>query len=61
MDAKDSSNMVDTGLGDAGCQTQNQYALVPVSDVVDVATSNNDNDSGITTTKYKGLQNQGAT
>lgn len=55
----------DIDMGEAGCQTSYEYALVPVSDVVDVGTSirgvRDDGDSGKATLKYKGLQNQGAT
>ena len=49
----------DAVMVDSGFQTSNEYALVPVSDVVDVGTSVHD--SSKRTDKYKGLQNQGAT
>ena len=53
-------NSVACGDDHSGEKKPFDYALVPVSDVVDVVTSNK-NDSEKHTEKYKGLQNQGAT
>lgn len=60
MDCKISDAIPMQDSTSASCQTSNQYALVPVSEVVDVKTSYKDTLRKVTN-KYKGLQNQGAT